>query len=205
MRSKIVAALLVSMLGTVASAQAEGIYFAGAAGASMTHASDFTLTSFPTNEAKYKTGYGANMSLGYDFAGPRIESEFGYKISDMKDLSLGGDSTPVTSDVKVASLMLNGFYDFKNKSIFTPYVGAGVGMLHVVLDLGQTDVLTNTKEVSDTVMGYQGIAGFSTSLSKSTSFDISYRYLGAAGDIKTTQAKFNYSSSNIFAGIRYTF
>ncbi len=210
MRTKIMISSVAVLLGLSGMAHAEGLYVSGSVGAVVPHKSDFEFgatsgVSGLQYKGSYKTGYGANLAMGYGFSKVRVEGEFGYKMYDMKDLSYGGNTTSLNSDLKVSTFMLNGYYDFKNRTRVTPYVGLGAGVVHTVLDAGQTDFLTSTKEVSDTGFGYQGIVGLGVAITQSVTLDLSYRYQAAVGDVKTSAASFDYSSSNLMAGIRYTF
>ena len=95
------------------------------------------------------------------------------------------------------AFMANGIYDFPISSQFKPYIGAGIGLVH----LGDGDL-------DDQVLGYQLLAGISYNISESTDFVVGYRYLD------TEDAKFkddgiiidaSYQTQNIEVGFRFNF
>ena len=105
MRTKIMISSVAVLLGLSGMAHAEGLYVSGSVGAVVPHKSDFEFgatsgVSGLQYKGSYKTGYGANLAMGYGFSKVRVEGEFGYKMYDMKDLSYGGETTSLNSDLK---------------------------------------------------------------------------------------------------------
>lgn len=72
---------------------------------------------------------GTNLAVGAKIGAARAEFEYGVtKMGKKEDIKLGRQT-----------FMLNGYYDFENSSILTPYVGAGVGIdvsKNVAVDVG---------------------------------------------------------------------
>ena len=197
-------ALLVGVLlvASTTSALAAGPYIGASGGVSIFHDSDENDTfSGATDTREYDAGYGFNVSAGYNFDPIRVEFEFGYKAADVDKFtgpgfSVSGDG----SDARVMSYMANVYYDIKTQSPFTPYVGAGLGLLNGEfkdVDFGFKD--------DDTVFGYQFTVGAAYNLNKNIAFDLSYRFQGAAFDFKVADFEIPYMSSNILAGLRYNF
>lgn len=181
---------------TAGSALAEGPYVGVAGGVSIFHDSDITVSGFwGSSNASYDLGYGISAAVGYDFDPVRVEFDFGYRsaqVDRIDGVSMSG------VDVDVMSYMVNAFYDFRNHSIVTPYIGGGIGLLH-----GEQEAYS--EDYSANVFGYQAIAGVAFNLNKNFAVDLSYRFQGAGKDFYKDGVKVGYTSSNIFAGIRYTF
>ena len=176
-----------SIVVSATSAMAAGPYMGAELGATILNGRNdgFTKTS-------YDVGGALNASAGCDFDGVRIEGEFGYKTANTKIAAYtfgrnsGGGYEYRTT---VNSLMANAFWDIIPKSIVTPVLGAGVG----VLDLG--DGLNG-------VLGYQLSAGVAFKVGSHLHLDLAYRF---QGDANIGGKSSPYQSSNILTGLRYNF
>lgn len=178
---------------------AAGPYVSASGGVNITHQSDVDVSGLGSADMDYDTGFGLNVAGGYDFGIIRVEGEFGYKNADIDKLSGPGGSVNVTdSDLTVLSFMANTYYDIKNESAVTPFLGAGIGILNGEID-------SDGDSEDDTVFGYQLTAGVSFSTSKNLNLDVFYRYQGSATDFSQDDVDISYGSSNIMAGFRYTF
>lgn len=164
------------------------------------------------------TTYGAALGFHYP-AGTRTELEYRYSTAGITPATQSpATQSPVTqstgatsmlalsadSDFKVHLLMSNFYKDFDNTSLFTPYVGFGVGGAFVTDGLGDQDA----------EFAYQGRAGVAIALGQGMSADIEFNYL------RTTKLEFNtqisggeeavlsgapYAVSAILIGIRKEF
>jgi OOP family OmpA-OmpF porin len=193
-------ALLVGFLlvASTTSALAAGPYIGAAGGVSMVHDSDISELGL-SGTVEYDTGFGFNVSAGYNFDPVRVEFEFGYKNADVDRIEAFGIGLPVDgADLTVMSYMVNVFYDIKTNSAFTPYVGAGLGVINGELE-------DNFSSADDTVFGYQLIVGAAYNVNKNLAIDLSYHFQGAAEDFSVNGTDVSYMSSNIMAGIRYYF
>jgi len=201
MRCNAIKVLLVGVFLLVASTSsvlAAGPYVGFAGGVSIFHENDVKVSGFPTVQASYDTGYGFIANAGYAFDGPRLEAEFGYKASTMKALSFNGNSVTLPdNDIYVMSFMGNAYYDIKNTSAFTPYIGAGIGLV-------KGEFKANGSSDEFNVFGYQMMIGGAYKLNKNISLDLSYRFQGSS-DFSKDGTSISYMSSNIFAGIRNSF
>jgi opacity protein-like surface antigen len=111
-----------------------------------------------------------NLSVGWQFHPMvRAEVEAGYRG---------------TGNMNTYTALVNGYFDFKNDTRFTPFLGAG---------LGYADV---NKSNQDNAFAYQGIAGVSYAIDNNWALTAQYNYLDTTS---------NYSASEIKGGIRYTF
>ena len=188
------------MVASSSGAFAAGAYIGVAGGASIFHDSDVKTAGYPTVTASYKTGGGVNINAGASFdGGGRIEGEFGYKKADLDKFSVGGHSASATGvDATIYSYMINGLYDFKTQSAFTPYIGGGVGFLKASMN-------DNGYKTDDTALGYQLIVGAGIVVNPTVTIDISYRLQGAASDFNIDGSDVSYLSSNIYGGLRFNF
>ena len=76
-------------------------------------------------------------SYGYDFGFARIEGELAYKrgeISSINDQTSQVKYANVDGGVGVYSMMGNVFFDLRNPSPVTPYIGGGIGLATLYLD-----------------------------------------------------------------------
>lgn len=116
-------------------------------------------------------------------------------------------------ELKSQSLMFNGYYDFKNKSKFTPYISAGVGMTHVKNDYHF--ITAPEYGFSKTDHNFTWSAGFGTTynVTDNVALDLSYRYVNAGKlefsgtlfDGSSEKTHFKLNSQDYSLGIRYNF
>ncbi|MDB5477737.1 MAG: rane protein [Alphaproteobacteria bacterium] len=159
------------------SAQTTGLYVAGAAGG-----------SFPDDNLDDSGVY--SVSLGWQFHPMvRAELEAAYRDNDLDGARAG--------DAETYTYMLNAFWDIKNDTRFTPYLGVGAGWAYQKLDA--TDV-----SESENNFVYQGIAGVSFNIDNNWALTADYRYVDALNfDYSTVNA--DYSAHEVKGGLRYTF
>jgi OmpA-OmpF porin, OOP family len=143
-------------------------------------------------------------SFGYSFDnGLRLEAEYFHEQVNTKQIN----NAPGFGHVINKDLFFNAFYDFNNKSLFTPYVGAGFGVDFVSLShVGSATAGLTGDEV---VGAYQGIVGFSAKIDHNWAVTADYRYVGAF-DPKTTytggtKGRISDASQVAMFGIRYSF
>ena len=190
-------ALLVGIILVLSAtaALAAGPYVGGAVGLSYLHDSDVSTG----DTASYDLGYGLLLNAGYKFdAVPvRAEFEFGYKKASVKDAE-GYNADGV--DVSAMSFMVNGYYDIKTNSAFTPYVGGGIGAIR-----GELSGAPGNLDGDDTQFGYQLMLGCAYNFNKNLAIDLSYRFQGSTDFNIGGNEKISYRSSNFMLGMRYTF
>ena len=109
----------------------------------------------------------------------------------------------------VDTISFNLYYDFVNKSVFTPYlgVGGGLALLHSV-KLGLPSVFPDTQR-STSNLYYQIGAGFSIAVNKIVNLDFGYRYADYGKDITTvvgtSHATQILKGNDLFVGLRFKF
>jgi OOP family OmpA-OmpF porin len=199
----------------------EGWYGGLGMGANLLHNQDLEASGGGAQgpvATTHDLGIAGNLSAGYGFTnGFRLELENGYKFNQINDMR--GSSGPDSGDTEAFSWILNGYYDFKNPSAFTPYVGAGVGAMLLQLNdyvvpasavpAGST---AQQRTISQHELGYvaQGIAGMTYNFSNYVDLYADYRYLRSLSDFEfntgSTGPKSyfdsDYGSSSFLVGLR---
>lgn len=173
----------------------------------------------------FDPGFGLSGNVGYRIQ-PwlRAELEGSYYTSEV------GKTTNVTLPAatagqklrsqKVGALMANAYYDIRNSTFITPYLGAGIGVMRVrgPLDaqLYSGATLVEEKKETDWAMGYQFMAGVSYNLHEEgfpspVEIVMGYRYVAAVNpevEFKTlggVAARFEHRSHNAELGFRFYF
>lgn len=224
------AAVLASISGLVNAN--DGIYASVKAGISDTKFKSSTYNipedeDFYINNNQTKSVYPTiSVAAGYDFStispvDVRAELEYTYKGKTTFDPSTyeniyegeswGEYPSNISNELTSQLLMLNGYYDFKNTSKFTPYVSAGVGFTHVKNK--QTNGWGETSSDSDNHFTWSAGVGVNYAVSKNVGLDLSYRYVDAGkfkfnnlvgyGENLDTNVKLQ--SNEYLVGVRYNF
>ena len=120
---------------------------------------------------------GFSIAGGYDFSvlqglPLRAELEYGYNSRVDKSVPFGDGES------RLQTLMVNGYWDITNIMDFTPYVGAGVGLLFANTR-GSADVNGQHFGSSDTDIKLAAQVGLGCSyfFTPNISADLGYRYL----------------------------
>ncbi len=182
-------------------------------------------------------GFVAAGALGYTFAYPdhvadlRLEVEGIYRYnaegqtnadwrptSNRADSgSLGFITVDIDGTLQIQSVMLNALADFHTGSRFTPILGIGAGMSHVVIDTTFFDPNRAQNFVPQPViddqsffaLSWQAIAGIGYRLSPGTVVTAEYRYFRLAKDqystLFQTHELRNIKFDDWSLGLRFTF
>lgn len=125
--------------------------------------------------------------VGYNFGGPKVEFEGGYRANDSIDSW---------------STMVNGIYEFMPNSTWHPFVGVGIGWAWLDGDFAGAGA-----KGSDNQFAYQGIAGVAYDMTANWALKAQYRYfatldtdLGPANDQNA-----DYGNHSILVGLTYKF
>jgi len=172
--------------------------------------------------ANTNEGVGAGLSLGYQgvgWAGLRLEGEITVRnngIGSVTDTS-GPLLTPGTTfsakgSITSLAFMANALYDFMPDSVWTPYLGAGIGAARISIgDAGPAGTSINV-DATDWQFAYQGIAGVKYAFNPRWSASLDYRYFATtdptfSGSVLGTHfsQKTQYSTHNVFLGVAYHF
>lgn len=149
---------------------------------------------------------GLGAAIGYDFfpaaAMPvRIELELMYQ-TEAKHSDSGS-----TLKNSVSTVFVNGFYDFHTGTIFTPYVGLGIGTAWV--DSRGSVNEHGAGAGTETNFAWNVGGGVGIELSYNLTLDLNYRYAGF-GTARTGSSSLGVADGSLrthqfLAGMRYTF
>lgn len=183
----------------------------------------------------FDTGIALSGAVGYDFDGVlRAEAEVSHRSFDIKGsfadhteafIPCGEfEGNPcldpnTRGDTAGLSFMVNLYADFAPGDTWSPYLGAGVGVTRVNLDLGvlarHNDGNTGRFALIDgkrTAFATQAAAGLGYRLSESITLTLGYRYFRTldfklAGQTNFNFFKYNISfeSHNFEGGVRFHF
>lgn len=134
------------------------------------------MRQFESNNVDYDAGHGFSGKVGIVptdegfFRNMRIEGEYLYQNNDIKS------SQPNAGKTELDAGMLNGYYDFSNRTSIVPYIGVGVGYADVAVKspgLGVSDS-------SDSGIALQVLTGASYTNEKNNHlrFYLAYRLFG---------------------------
>jgi len=125
----------------------------------------------------------------------RIEAEAAFRMADYDQATAGGTKVTPTGDLKIATGMINYFYDPDlDLGAFKPYLGAGLGVAQIksaALTIGN---LTVAKKDA-TEFAYQAIIGVTYEFSRDWSIGLDGRYLGTSDE--------NVSAAGVTLNLRY--
>lgn len=208
---KIVVLVILIVLGMVLTAAAgEGGYYIGA-GVGSFGLDDAKYA--PPGDAKYnlKEGDLLYMSIGREFAHLRLEVEWSKRENTITDL--GGFTAEGTYTAE--TLMLNAYYDFKNSTFMTPFLGIGLGMAGISVDNTNVEFplpigTQMMAEGDSSVTAYQGAAGIAFELGESFRIDLAYVFFTTSDpsfEVPGTgeTVKSSYAGDDVRVGLRYVF
>lgn len=184
-----------------------------------------TATRIRKSRSTLKDGFSITTAFGRRFGKWRGELEYGYRKNSISRINKNDkgtydfDGSPTsafgqvedpTGSVYIHSFMTNAFRDFHNKSIFTPYIGAGVGIAWQKLFLINTDRGGNlrtrgrtSKEKTPertverkTTFAYQAMIGVAVKATEKISLVGGFRFFGTDEEVKTTSLE---------GSVRYSF
>ncbi|MEQ8195971.1 MAG: OmpA family protein, partial [Rhodospirillales bacterium] len=143
---------------------------------------------------------------GYAYpSGFRTEFELGHRGIDVGAVS---GVTTGSGDVDIFSFMVNGYYDFKNKTKWTPYLGIGIGGANISAD-AVSPISGSALDDSDLVFAYQGMAGLTYEVNERLNLFADYRYFRTADPDFTLQnstaVESEYADHRIMVGLRWFF
>lgn len=108
-------------------------------------------------EASIDNGFAGGLAVGYDFGPARVEVEGAYRNSNAEE----GDA-----ELKIRTMMLNGYADFVTGGNLTPYLGAGIGLAEVDIE-----------NYDDEVLAGQVAVGVQIAVSPKIAVDLGYRFM----------------------------
>ena len=190
--------------GFIVTTASAAIYISGNLGAVFVNDADIKDDG-DSAKFTFDTGGVATFAVGTTIGSAvRIEAEIGGRVSDYDKYKYSGRSWKLDGDVTTVSYMANAYYDFKNESRYTPFVGGGLGLANVEYDLDKIDGDKINEKDDDNVMAYQIILGGSFAATERLDIDLQYRYF-ATKDPDLFDADLEYQTHNVMLGLRYNF
>ncbi|WEX10006.1 outer membrane beta-barrel protein [Chelativorans sp. AA-79] len=153
--------------------------------------------------------FGGSIGFGYHFTDLlRADVSLAYISSDEFDYDDGVVS--ISADHRVLGAMVNGYLDLGTFVGFTPYVGAGAGILYSMHEISASSAaLGAAAEAVDRQyeFAYSLNAGVSYQITKNMSLDVGYQFLSSPGtkyvdvDAGTVEEGLDYHQVKV--GLRY--
>ena len=186
--------LFVSALVFAASyASAEGLYVRGIAGATFPTDTTISGDTLDSYEIEYDTGWLLGAAVGNVLNNNvRVEGEFAYSKSDVDKWD---GQVVVDIDMEVWSFLVNCYYDIQTDSPVTPFIGGGIGVANVDLNV-QGD------SADATVFAYQASAGIGYAVNDSVTIELGYRYMGTSAPEYENNIEGEHGSHNVYGGVR---
>lgn len=201
-----------------------GFYASGYLGASKTLNETFSDGEAPASVTEYglksEFGFAAEAAFGWRCQDMRAELAVGYTENDSDTLTATAAGSAVSvdnatdgGDGKATTVMLNGYYDFNNETGFVPYVGLGIGFVHLSHDFSIAGTPAYQIDDSENELLGQAIVGVGCDITPNLRVMAEYRFQIAANskfdfeDITTptttTGLKGRYESHRLYAGLTY--
>ena len=186
-------------------AQSEGLYVSGALGAVWPQDAEFAGRSFSSEAGLDPSVFGSialGTTIGENWRG---DAELSHRTVDVNSISgaLNG-----SGEISGSAAMLNGYYDLFSGSNWRPYIGGGIGLMHLSTE-GIAPIGGSTIDDEDMVVAVQGIAGIGYRVNDSLGLFTDYRFLAATDPGYTTtagqSADGEYSEHRIVFGLRWSF
>ena len=165
--------------------QGTGFYLKADLGGNITQNTDlkeFFGPVAPGTKVKFDPGFRAGLAGGYQFTDWfAAEAEVGY-VENRIDSITGADRVHDAWFGNVPFLV-NGKFQYPNRSPLTPYIGAGVGFSEALIDVGRIELGGTSLHgsITDTVFAYQAFAGLRYSINERMGLSLEYRYFAAEG------------------------
>jgi opacity protein-like surface antigen len=160
---------------------------------------DSEVSGAKSGTIEFDPGYALGVAVGNKFGKVRAELELGYQKNNVDKCE--GKCKDISGDMKAYSLLVNGYYDFINKTKITPYITAGIGVAKVDADVNKI------AHVDDTGLAYQVGVGVAYAINSKLTVDLKYRYIGVVdlNGIEIDSLNPEFESNNVFLGLRYNF
>ena len=208
-------------LAAVPSAKAQ-LYVSANAGGTILNDAD-TTDSFTVmgvgvtgkGDTEFDNGFGLTGAVGYSYGNFRVEAEFSYRKNDLDKLTInsvavagvlftGLGTFDLDGDTTALGFMANGWYDVDTGTPWVPFLGAGLGVARLNIDIESIAGVAITYDESDTVFAYQAGAGIGYKFTPEIMATLSYRFFGTSDptfDDGVDKIEAEYQSHNLWAGL----
>ncbi len=208
----ILALALTLALAVPASAELAGVY----AGIKFIDSYQTQWGGGLTNGTVSQNTVGLGLLVGYDFYAQsdipvRAELEYAFRSSFSSENSSGVGSNYVNTEMNtnMHTVLASAYYDFYNESIFTPYVGVGMGLAFVG---GYQELSVNGvnygEHLDDTLFAWHAGAGVGIAVTDNVTADLGYRYLGTStmhSEVAGNDISTDLSAHEFSVGVRFGF
>ena len=117
--------------------------------------------------SELETGFSFGAAVGYAFSNNfRVEGELAYQLNNSSTSYL---AQSIDTNIHTLAGLINGYYDFKNSSDFTPYISAGIGVGGIINEFAND---------LGAAFAYQVGAGVDYSITDKITLGVKYRYTG---------------------------
>lgn len=163
-----------------------------------------TVDALLNRDLSFDTGTGFTMAYGFQTDKHlNTEIEFTGRWESLDQLLTPAGNFPAMGDLRSFSFMLNIPWMFHNRSRWTPYAGAGIGMNWQRGDLGAlADGSMPASEGEELTVAYQILAGVGYALNRSWELVLGYRFFGTI-DAQLGLLQLQNKSHNIEFGVRW--
>lgn len=191
------------LLGMPLAAQAQW-YVGGDVGANFVNDAHLTTSDGHSGDETLKTGYVFNIQGGYDFKGPKLEAEIGYRRNAIDTI---GEHRPDGGHTSSLAFMGNALYEFLPNASWHPFLGAGIGVTRISADW-ENDGKAFVKD-SDWQFAWQAMAGISYDIDANWGLRGQYRYFATHDPQFTNQdgatLDSQYKNHAVLIGTTYRF
>ncbi|MBQ8251221.1 MAG: porin family protein [Alphaproteobacteria bacterium] len=151
--------------------------------------------------------FGGSIALGTTSKTPigtlRAEIEYNKNSAAERDVQLLFNDLKEKLKIESQALLINGYYHFPTKTIFSPYISAGLGLARIKGSIKSTfDELTG--DIKKTTFAYQGGFGISIDFTDHFSIDTGYRFIDY-GSFKKNGIEIDTITNEIYTGARVSF
>jgi opacity protein-like surface antigen len=138
----------------------------------------------------------------------RVEVEYSRHANKLDTAVFSTGKVSAGGTLNVDSLLLSSYYVYRTTSIFSPYLGVGLGAAQVRAD--KLEVTGQPlSDSTDTVFAYQGGVGVDMNVYKSVSLDLGYRFFGISrphlSEPNGNRFTIDYYSHSALLGLRVGF
>lgn len=182
----------VALAAAASSASAQGLYAGGQLGIG-DGGGEFANSGF---DLELAAGPVIGGFIGKEIDSIRIEGELTYRHNDMDSIV----GFPVAGEMSSTALMGNVYYDFGDRTDFTPYLGIGLGVANITFDSAAHD--------TDIALALQIMAGGAFPVTDSTAMTVDLRIFGASAQFTDSVGmpfEQEYGITSLMMGFRTSF
>ena len=146
-------------------------------------------------EVSFDMGWSVGGALGYRFGAVRVEGEGSYFSANLNkhpDLDIDQDDYETLPSMSVLALMANGWFDVDTGTIFSPFIGIGLGGLQGTSSSGVLEIAPDDFEPvehSGWGFAYQAGAGAAVEVTEGLSIRLGYRLFGTLETTYTAEVE----------------